>query len=196
MDVKSRREEYTEATRRALLDSAMALFEERGYAATSIEDVVRGARVTRGALYHHFRSKQELFEAVYEELERDIVDRIGASLGSHPDPWSQALAGIDVYLDACTEPRYQRIVLAEGPAALGYEHWRELNEHHSMGLVRAMLELLMDSGDIRRQPVELPARVLFSALAETGLAVAAAADRAEARRQAGELTRRLLESLR
>lgn len=196
MAVKSRREEYTEATRVALLESATALFATRGYAATSIEDVARGARVTRGALYHHFGSKQELFEAVYDEQERGIVERIGASLGTRPDPWSQALAGIDVFLDACTEPGYRRIALEEGPAALGYDRWRELNEQHSMGLMRTMLEILMDSGDIRRQPVDLPARVLFSALCETGLAMAVAADQKAARQQAGELARRMLESLR
>jgi AcrR family transcriptional regulator len=196
MDVKSRREEYTEATRRALLDSAAALFEAKGYAATSVEEVVRGARVTRGALYHHFRSKQELFEAVYDELEGGIVDRVAATFGTHPDAWSQALAGVDIFLDACTEPRYHRIVLEEGPAALGYDRWRERNEHHSMGLVRAMLQILMDNGDIRRQPLDLVSRVVFSALTETGLAVAAADDREAARVQAGELSRRLLESLR
>ena len=196
MEVKSRREEYTEATRRALLDSATELFETKGYAATSIEDVVRGARVTRGALYHHFRSKQELFEAVYDEQERGVLDRVGASLGTRPDPWSQALAGVDVFLDACTEPRYRRIVLEEGPAALGWHRWRELAEEHSMGLLRTMLDLLMDAGDIRRQPVELPARVLFSALVETGLAMAAADDPRSARQQAGDMARRMLESLR
>lgn len=196
MDVKPRRQEYTEATRQALLDSAAALFEERGYAATSIEDVVRGARVTRGALYHHFGSKQELFEAVYDEQERAIIERIGATLGAHEQPLMQALNAIDVFLDACMEPRYRRIVLQEAPAALGYDRWRNLNEAHSMGLLRTMLEVLMDSGDIARQPLDMPTRVLFSALSETGLAIAAADDVNLARDQAGELTRRLLASLR
>ena len=196
MDVKPRRQEYTEATRKALLESAASLFEEKGYTATSIEDVVRGARVTRGALYHHFSSKQELFEAVYDEQERAIIERIGATLGTHAQPLMQALDAIDVFLDACTEPRYRRIVLQEAPAALGYDRWRAVNEEHSMGLLRTMLEVLMDSGDIARQPLEMPTRVLFSALSETGLAIAAADDPNLARDQAGELTRRLLASLR
>jgi AcrR family transcriptional regulator len=196
MPVKSRREEYTEATRRALLDSAATLFEERGYAETSIEDVVRAARVTRGALYHHFPSKQGLFEALYEEIEGDLVTRVATAGAAAPDAWAAALAGIDVFFEICLEPRYRRIVLQEGPLAVGAQRWRELNESHSLGVLKATLQALMDQGFIHVQDVELPSRVLLAALAEAGLVIADAVDAPAARRQGADLALRLLESLR
>jgi AcrR family transcriptional regulator len=196
MDVKSRREEYTEATRRALLDAAADLFATSGYAATSIEDVVGRARVTRGALYHHFRSKEDLFEAVYTELEEAAVVRIAAAAETATDSWSAALGGVDVFFDLCLEERYRRIVIVEGPLAFGPRRWRELSEQHSMGLVRATLAALMDEGRIRRQDIEIPARIVFVVLSEAALGIAEADDRATARRQAFYLVRGVLDSLR
>ncbi|MFI0454094.1 TetR family transcriptional regulator [Actinomadura sp. 6N118] len=194
--VKSRREEYAEATRQALLDAGADLFAERGYAATSIEDVVREARVTRGALYHHFRSKQELFEAVFEDVELGIVDKIVAAVATQSDAWSQAMAGIDAYLDLCLDPRTQELALRQAPIALGWTRWREIEERHALGLIRAQVESLTAAGLIRRRSPDLLSGILFGALIEAALAIAAAEDRSQARQEAGEIIRSLSEALR
>jgi AcrR family transcriptional regulator len=195
-EVKSRREEYAEATRSALVAAAEELFAGQGYAATSIEDVVRRARVTRGALYHHFRSKQELFEAVLERIETDIVARITAAIEqAEGDHWQRSLAGMQAYLDLCMEPGIGEISLRQAPAALGWKRWREIEERHALGLIRANLEILMADGLIRQGPVDVLARIVFAALTEAALLITAAADPAPARRQAAESLIALLSGL-
>jgi AcrR family transcriptional regulator len=193
---QSRREEYTEATRRALLDSAAAAFMERGFAEASLDDIARGARLTKGALYHHFEGKQDLFRAVFEEVEAEMIVAVRDASAGEPDPWRRLLAGIGAFLDACLTPRYRRIALEEGPAALGWHRWREIDERYALALVRAPLARLMSAGVLRHQPVELLARVVLAALTEVGMAVAAAPDREAARRDAQALVEELLSGFR
>jgi AcrR family transcriptional regulator len=194
--MRSRREEYTELTRRALLDSAAAAFVERGYADASLDEIARGARVTKGALYHHFAGKQELFRAVFEEVEAEMIQGVLRAGADEPDQWRRLLAGIRAFLDACTTPRYRRIALEEGPAALGWERWREIDHRYSLRLVRTPLARLMSAGVLRRQPVDLMARMVLAALTEAGLAVATASDRDAARAEAEELVTALLSGFR
>lgn len=196
MDVKTRREEYAESTRRALLDAAAERFATAGYAATSIEDVVRDARVTRGALYHHFRGKQELFEAVFAEVELAALARIGAAADTPGAPWDAFTAGFDAALDACLDPAYRRIALQEAPIALGPVRWREVAEQHSLGVIRQILEALAAAGELRPLSVPLLSRVLFATLAEAALTIAEADDEQAARAAAGELVHTLLGGLR
>ncbi|MGH7860337.1 MAG: TetR/AcrR family transcriptional regulator, partial [Candidatus Binatia bacterium] len=113
------RAERAASTRQALVTAARAHFAERGFAATSTNDVVEAAGVTRGALYHHFPTKEALFEAVYEAVENEIVGRVVEALGSVADPIGQLAAGMEAFLDACLEPAVRRIVLLEGPSVLG-----------------------------------------------------------------------------
>jgi AcrR family transcriptional regulator len=193
---QSRREEYTEATRRALLDSAAAAFVDRGFAEASLDDIARAARLTKGALYHHFAGKQDLFRAVFEEVEMEMIAAVRRAGADEPDSWRQMLAGVGAFLDACLTPRYRRIALEEGPAALGWHRWREIDEAYALALVRAPLARLMSSGVLRRQPVDLLARVLLAALTEAGMAVAAASDRQAARRDAEALVVELLSGFR
>lgn len=198
MNVKSRREEYAEATRQALVEAAGDLFAERGYAATSIEDIARAARVTRGALYHHFTGKQDVFEAVFEDLETRIVQRF-PTFDAAQEPgavWQQVLAAFDAALDICLEPRFQRIVLLDGPAVLGWQRWRALAERYELGLIRDALTALVAAGLLRPQPADLLARVLFAALSEAALTIAAADDQPRTRAEAGALLGLLLEGLR
>lgn len=193
---RSRREEYTEATRRALLDSAAAAFVERGYTEASLEDIARAARLTKGALYHHFSGKQDLFRAVFEEVEAEMIDGVRRAGEHEPDQWRRLLAGIRAFLDACTTPRYRRIALEEGPAALGWDRWREIDERYSLALVRTPLARLMRAGILQERPVDLVARVVLAALTEAGMAVAGAPDRQAARRDADELITALLTGFR
>jgi AcrR family transcriptional regulator len=192
----SRRQEYTEATRRALLDSAAAAFVAGGYADTSIDDIARGARLTKGAVYHHFGGgKRELFRAVFEEVRVELGASLGAAVQAEPDPWRRLLAGVRAFLDACTTERYRRIALEEAPAALGWDVVREVDTEYTKAL-SAPLGALIDAGVIRPEPVDLLARVVLAAVAETGRAVAGASDRDGARREAEALLEGLLSGLR
>ncbi len=120
----TRRQQYSASTKRALVEVAETLFTENGYAATSLDAIVAGAQVTKGALYHHFSGKQALFEAVFERVETDASKTIQKALREHSDPWEKALAGLRAFLAVVREPRYRRIVIQEGPAVLGYERFR------------------------------------------------------------------------
>src|SRR3954466_1844783 len=124
----SRRQQYSATTKRALVDVAEGLFTENGYAATSLDSIVAGADVTKGALYHHFSGKQALFESVFERVEDDASRAIQTALKGHRDPWEKATAGLRAFLTVVQEARYRRIVIQEGPAVLGYERFRDQEE--------------------------------------------------------------------
>lgn len=196
METHSRKAEYAKATRQALIDAARELFAERGYADTSIEDVVQRARVTRGALYHHFESKSALFRAVVEELEQQVLDGVTSAAMTSSDPWELLVRGTDAFLDACLDPTAQRILLLEAPSVLGWETWREIDARYGLGLTRAALEGAMDAGVLERQPLEPLTRMLLAALNEAALYIATAKDRKKARREIGKTLRRVLEGLR
>jgi AcrR family transcriptional regulator len=174
--MRSRRVDYTESTRQALVDSALDLFTKRGYAGTSLETIVKRARVTKGALYHHFSGKQALFEAAFDQVETAAMDRLTAVVGGGGPAWERAMAGIQAYVRVCLEPAYQRIVIHEAPVVMGWERWREAEERFSYGLVRATVEALVDAGEIERLPVEVTARILFGALSAGAEAIASSAD--------------------
>ena len=121
----TRRQAYSASTKRALVDVAEALFTEQGYASTSLDAIVAGAQVTKGALYHHFSGKQALFEAVFDRVENSSAKQIQKALKGHKDPWHKARAGLRAFLTVVEQPDYRRIVVQDGPAVLGYERFRE-----------------------------------------------------------------------
>src|ERR1700756_2750307 len=125
---RSRREEYSEATREALLAAGRDIFAKEGYQAAGIEAISRSARVTRGAFYHHFEDKKALFDAVVVTLQADAVSRINERSRTHRKIWDRLFAGIDPYLDVCIEPAYGRIVVQEAPAVLGSGRFQEIEE--------------------------------------------------------------------
>jgi AcrR family transcriptional regulator len=190
--VKSRRELYAEATRQALIDTARRLFVERGYGEVSAEELVAAAGLSRGALYHHFDGKQGVFEAVFVELEIDAARRIGEAMAAAPDLWHQALAGIDAFLDVCTERDYREIVLLQAPLALGWDRWRTLDHEYLGGLTLAGVKALLDAGLLEPHPPEMLAAAIFGALTEASLLVATADDPKAARADAGALALTLL----
>jgi AcrR family transcriptional regulator len=195
--VKSRREEAVDATRAALLDSALQQFTERGFAATSLDDVVRDARVTKGALYHHFKGgKIALFEAVFQEVDRRLAERVAAAVPPGAGPWELVEAGLDGYLQACSEEVFRRIMFQEGPVALGWERWRELDGCSCREILSAAIQGLLDAGEIQPQPAELLARLMFTTLGEAGMSVAEAQDQEAARAEAKQLILNLMRGLR
>jgi AcrR family transcriptional regulator len=172
-EVKSRRELYSAATRTALLDEATALFAERGYAGTSLEDVASASQVTRGAVYHHFASKQALFEAVLDLQEARVTAEVIAAADT-ADPWDAAMLALDTYLTHCCDPVYGRLVWLEGPAALGWHRWRECEKDYAYGLVERFIRDLADGGYLRDTAFDSLVRFSFWMLGGAGLAVAEA----------------------
>ncbi|GHE76110.1 helix-turn-helix domain-containing protein [Streptomyces lavendulocolor] len=194
MTVKGRRQEYVEATRAALLDSALRLFTEKGFAQTSLDEVATAARLTKGALYHHFASKRALFEEVLATVNDRIAETVMGAGAGEGGPWARLMRGLDAYLDACLDLEYQRICLQQAPVVLGWERCREL-EARMMGLLDAMLRELAASGQTRLQPSPLLTRVLFRMLSEAAMVIGESADPKATRSEVGVLVRELLQSV-
>jgi AcrR family transcriptional regulator len=174
----TRRQQYSATTKRALVDVATKLFTEQGYAATSLDAIVGGARVTKGALYHHFSGKQAVFEAVFERIESDASKRIRKALKKSNDPWDKALIGLRAFLDIVQDPSYQRVVIQEGPAVLGYERFREQEERSSFGLIQDMVRLVLEGStyELSEEMLETFSRIFFGALSSAGESVSTAND--------------------
>jgi AcrR family transcriptional regulator len=182
------------ATRAALIEAARSLFAERGFAGVGTETIVRAAGVTRGALYHHFTDKTELFAAVYETIENDIAIRIGKriALEGTADPIEVMTLGAHSWLDVCAEPEVQQIVLLDGPAVLGWERWREIGLRYGMGLVEGVLGQAIELGRIPPQPINPLAHILVGALDEAAMYIARADDPAAASEQMRAVLGRLI----
>jgi len=195
MSVKPRREEYAEATRTALLDAAAEAFTAVGFARASIEDIVRRARLTKGALYHHFKDKTALFEAVFCRIEEVLVGRVVEASAKRTDPWESIDAGLGAFLQAALEPKHRRIVFEEAPVALGWMRWREIEQQYMMGVLRASLRSLHDAGLVHAEPLDVVAPVVFGAIAEAAQVAALAPDPKAARRAAKQLILRILRGL-
>lgn len=197
MNVKrNKKVEQSEVTRGALLRVARELFTDKGYAATATEDIVQRAGVTRGALYHHFRDKEELFQAVFEDAERGLVETVRTAANSaQTDPWQGFLVGCQAFLDACLEPAVQRIVLLDAPSVLGWETWRRVDAEYGLGLVRHSLQAAIAARYIDPLPVEPLAHIILGALNEAALLIARADDVQSARTEIGAVVERLLQGL-
>ncbi|MEZ0578471.1 TetR/AcrR family transcriptional regulator [Nocardioides sp. MH1] len=178
----SRRAAYSASTKRALIDVAEERFTQAGYAAASLDAIVAGARVTKGALYHHFSGKQALFEAVFERVEQDASKRIQKALRGKKDPWTKALDGLRAFLVVVQEPAYRRIVIQEGPAVLGYERFREQEERSTFANVLDIVRSVLEAGrwDLDEPMLQTYARIFFGAMSSAGESVASAVDPEEA----------------
>jgi AcrR family transcriptional regulator len=202
MAVKSRRAEHVQDTQAALLHAARELFAAKGYAGTGTEEIVARARVTRGALYHHFRDKADLFRAVMQAVAADIAQGLITQQLSRPavraadGAWDQLRDGFQAFLDACTDSDFQRIVLIDGPAVLGHGAWNDLVEQHGLGLLRTWLQRAIDDGQIDPLPVDPLARLLAALIAEASLYIAQAPANERARLEAGATIDRILSGLR
>ncbi len=172
--VKSRRDQFSEATRAALLDAATRRFAELGFAGTALEDVAADIQATRGAVYHHFSSKKALFEAVFEKLETDAVERSAEAGARGTDAWQSALFALDTFLDICADPVYGRVVWQEAPIALGWARWEELENKFAYGLIEQYVRGLIEGGHIEPTPLETTTRIAFSMLGAAGQALAGA----------------------
>jgi AcrR family transcriptional regulator len=196
MNVKGRQAENSAATRTALLKIARKLFAERGYAETATEEVVRRARVTRGALYHHFHNKQDLFKAVLHEEERRLAGTVATAALAQPDPWRALKAGSEAFLDACLEPAVRQIVLIDAPAVLGWEAYREIDASYFLAGVKASIGAAIEAKLIPKQPIDALGHLLMGALHEASLMIAHSKDQSITRREVSETVERLFNGIR
>jgi AcrR family transcriptional regulator len=184
-------------TRDALIAAARPLFAAQGFAEAALETIVRAAGVTRGALYHHFADKTELFAAVFEQVEGEVAAQMGEAIAAsgQSDPVEVMRLGAGFWLDACSDPEVQRIVLVDAPAVLGWTRWTEIGNRYNVGLVRALLTDAVETGRIPSQPIEATALTILGAMREATLYVALAEDHDQARQEAGIVMNRLIHAL-
>lgn len=185
------------ATRDALVQEATAQFAAHGYGGVGTEAIVRAAGVTRGALYHQFADKTELFAAVVESVEAEVMARIDQAVATSGlgDVIDLMKLGADTWLDTCSDPRISRIILLDGPAVLGWERWREIGLRYAMGMVQSLLSQAIELGRLPDQPVAPLAHVLIGALDEATLYAVRHHDRAVALAEVRTVLRRLIDAL-
>lgn len=171
----NRRQRYSASTKRALVEVAEQLFTEHGYTATSLDAIVAGADVTKGALYHHFSGKQAVFEAAFEQVEQRATAGITEATEGHGDPWAKAQAGLRAFLTAVQEPGYRQIVIADGPSVLGHERYREQEERSTYALVDEIVRSVLgdDAWELDDAMLDTFARIFFGAMSAAGTSVAA-----------------------
>lgn len=190
---ESERRARGDHTRRALADAGRALFVEKGYFHTSIGDLVNASGVgTRGAFYHHFKDKAELFRTVFEEVERDLTLRSLASPPPGADSWERLCAGLHGFLESALEPEVQRIMLVDGPVVLGWQTLRAIQERNSIAMINEMVSAAIAEGIIDDHPVGELTHLMVAAVEEAALLVAHATRPAEARVRAASVLNRLL----
>ena len=195
---QGRRAEHASDTRAALLAAARRLFAAHGYDGTGTEQIVAEARVTRGALYHHFRDKADLFRAAMAEAAGEVARRLtGERLDEvSGSPLNDIRAGVSAFLDVCAEGDFQRIVLVDGPRVLGTDAWDELVDRYGRSLLEEWLSRAVAAHDIESVPVRPLARLLIAMLTEASLAIARSSVPANTRTEMGTTLDRLLTGLR
>jgi AcrR family transcriptional regulator len=164
MKTKRLRDEHAEATRSALVKTASALFAARPYADVSIDQISDTARVTRGALYHHFKDKKDLFKAVFEEAQRDLVERVTKEANARHHPWDRLHAACHAYLDVCLDPGMQQIVVRDATGVLGWSTWCELDRAYGLGLLEDLLAKARDAGQLVPKSINATAQLLLGTL--------------------------------
>lgn len=187
--------EQGQATRAALIDVATELFATNGYEATAIPAVLDAAGVSRGALYHHFESKEALFEAVLQSVEAEATLKVTRAARGATDPLDGLRRGCAAYLAMCRDPVVRRISLIDAPAVVGWERWREIDEQHSFGLIKAAIAAIAADGRVKPELIDVMAHMVLAALLEVALLVARADEGRLAIRRGQEAVDELLTAL-
>jgi AcrR family transcriptional regulator len=188
--------ERRDATRAAIVKAAKRLFGERGFTGTTMDNVATAANVAKGAVYHHFETKEALFEAVFDEVSQDLVAEVDRIARSEKDALTAMAAGTQAYFAACAKDATGQIILRDGPAVLGWERWREIDARHFGGGFPLAIARAMDDGLIARQSVEPLSRLLLGAVTEAAVACSAGGDLHKTGAEYARAFRTLLEALR
>lgn len=194
MPVKHERAAQAAGTRNDLLVHARKLFAQKGYAESSTDEVVRRAKVTKGALYHHFANKLELYRAVVEDMERELVAKMEDAARGARKPQKRLEAACQAYLDACLDSTLTRILVLEAPVVLGWKAWCELAHAHEIAALAGYLESVVAQSTTGERPLEM-AHVLLGALNTSARVIATADDPPRARVQVEDTIQRLLKGL-
>ena len=185
-----------EATTARLIEVACQIFTRDGYASAATEEIVHLAGVTRGALYHHFGSKEGLFQAVLGHIQKKVGERIETVTSEYQEGWDQIIAGSIAFLEASLDPQVQRIMLIDAPAVLGWSLWREMDAQNSMRSLREGLAELIEAGQIASLPLDALTHLLSGAMNEAALWIAQSDEPQKALAEATHTLKYLLTSLR
>ena len=187
--------ERSETTTEELLSVGRRLFATKGFPGTSIQEIVDEAGVTRGAMYHHFAGKDELFEAVFAREQKALGRRVREAAMRKKGVWRQLKAGCDEFLNAMLDPQTQRILMIDGPAVLGPAGVQERDECESVQLLTHVVEKAMAEGALRKRAVMPIVQLLYGALCQAAMVIARSEDQDETTRQMRQEVRRLLDAL-
>jgi AcrR family transcriptional regulator len=197
--VKTRRAEYAEQTRAALLAAAARAFADQGFTSTSITQIAEAARVTKGAVYHHFSDKNSLFEAVMHQYNEAAQQKVYDAIAQHPDDlWGAAMAALEATLDMCADPVAGRLIYLEGPTGLGWKRWRELERQYTHHNVRQLLLSSIEAGIFPADiPREALTQLMSGMITHAGIALAetSARSRKRIRRELQDAIIRVLRGL-
>ncbi|MGN7454426.1 TetR/AcrR family transcriptional regulator [Paenibacillus pasadenensis] len=192
--MKRSKEEAAETIRK-LMEVARSHFAEHGYAEAALESIVQEAGLTRGAVYHHFRSKKDLFRAVLADVQQDVAERVESEAATSEEMGEQLYLGCRAFILAAIEDRNRRILLIDGPAIVGWEAWREMDRHHSMRLLREQLGLMQEHGYVRPMPLDALVHFISGGLNETALWLAGASVEPDAQEETMKMLAFLLDGL-
>jgi AcrR family transcriptional regulator len=192
----ARQAERRAQTRTAILKAAQDLFGAQGFAATSMDQIAQAGGVAKGAVYHHFPSKELVFEAVLEEVSTEVAGQVAAASAGAPDVLAAMSRAIRAYFEICSQGPTGQVMLKDAPAVLGWARWREIDARHFGGDVDKVLAAAMRAGLIGEQPVEPLARLILGAITEAALACGSAEDPAEAGKAYVAAAESLLDGLR
>jgi AcrR family transcriptional regulator len=190
-----RRQERGQTTRQQILSVATRLFTDPGYEATSIDMLLNACNISRGAFYHHFASKELLFEAVYEAIEQEITANSAQAAVADVDPVERLRGGCRRFLEAARSESFRRIGLIDAPAVLGWRKWREIESRHGLGALKAGLSQAIESRGGRPDGVNEAAHLLLAALCEAAMLIARAEDPDRSRKMAMEAIDRFIDGV-
>jgi AcrR family transcriptional regulator len=190
----SLRAEQVAQTRAALVAAGRRLFGENGFRATSVEDLAREARVTTGALYHHFPTKTAVFEAVFVHAHTDLMKASAKAAHGASDGIEELALGFEAFLDGVLQPDMQRILIVDGPAVLGLARYTELDEQYAHAVIVHSLTAAAEAGTISVEDPETATRLLLGALTRGAMLIANSPDPVETRHAVAKSMRALLSS--
>jgi AcrR family transcriptional regulator len=194
-DRLSLRAEQVRQTRAALVAAGRRLFGRDGFAATSVEDLAREARVTTGALYHHFPNKTALFETVFEALHAEMLEASLRAAAGAADELESLSLGFEAFLGAVLDPEVRQILITDAPAVLGQARFTELDERYAFTPIVAALRAASAAGQLEVEDPETIARLLLGALVRGGMLIASSAEPGRTRDAVARAFRALLAGL-
>jgi AcrR family transcriptional regulator len=189
--------ERSAATQGALLSAARRLWGERGYAAASTPEIAEAAGVTRGAMYHQYANKTELFVAVLEAIETEVIERLTADvIAAEPSTPAETLhITADAWLRIAVEPEIRQLMLLDAPSILGWAGFREISQRYGLGMTEQLLGAAIDAGELRAQPTRPLATIVLAALDEAAMVIANATDPVRERQEVQTVVHDLIDGL-